>query len=69
LREPYVRCDHIEWCIICLGPYLLVITERERVGNAIWKITRTQVLPFMQDYRHLSEGQVKGRAINEKRVS
>lgn len=41
------------------GPYLLIITGRERVGNAIWKITRTQVLPFAQDYRFLSEGQVR----------
>ncbi|KAH9509478.1 Phosphatidylinositide phosphatase SAC1 [Bulinus truncatus] len=44
------------------GPYLIVITEREKVGqilnNAVWKVTKTEVLCYKRSLTHLNERQI-----------
>ena len=45
-----------------LGPYLIVITRRTKVGevngHTIWKVTGTDVLPYKRTNYHLTEQQV-----------
>ncbi|XP_035829219.1 phosphatidylinositol-3-phosphatase SAC1 isoform X2 [Aplysia californica] len=44
------------------GPYLMVITKREKVGSIlgsdIWKVTGTEVLSYKRSFTHLTEKQV-----------
>ncbi|XP_059158723.1 phosphatidylinositol-3-phosphatase SAC1-like isoform X1 [Physella acuta] len=48
------------------GPYLIVVTQREKVGllknHAIWKVAKTEVFSYKRSLTHLSERQV---AINK----
>ena len=48
------------------GPYLIVITKRQKVGSIlgedIWKVTGTEVLSYKRSLTHLTEKQV---AINK----
>ncbi|CAL1547866.1 unnamed protein product [Lymnaea stagnalis] len=48
------------------GPYLIVVTQREKVGtiskSVIWKVTKTEVFSYKRSLTHLSERQV---AINK----
>jgi len=52
----YVRC------ILFAGPYLIVITRREKVGEIdqrpIWKVTGTEVISYQRTLLHLNEQQV-----------
>ena len=54
----------ITYCFITitLGPHLIVITERNRVGDingeTIWKVTKLEVLSFRRTVYHLNEEQV-----------
>uniref|UniRef100_A0A2C9LVI7 Phosphatidylinositol-3-phosphatase SAC1 n=1 Tax=Biomphalaria glabrata TaxID=6526 RepID=A0A2C9LVI7_BIOGL len=51
------------------GPYLIVVTEREKVGhilnNVVWKVTKTELLCYKRSLTHLNERQVKGGGIVE----
>ena len=44
------------------GSYLIVITGRARVGDilghTIWKVTKTEVLPYQKSLLNLTESQV-----------
>lgn len=55
------------WCwefydCSCEGPYLIVITNRTKVGTVdektIWKITGTEIIPYQRTLLHLNEQQV-----------
>ncbi|KAI8746471.1 phosphatidylinositide phosphatase SAC1, partial [Biomphalaria glabrata] len=43
------------------GPYLIVVTEREKVGhilnNVVWKVTKTELLCYKRSLTHLNERQ------------
>jgi len=51
-------------CDVCCyaGPYLIVITRREKVGEVdqrpIWKVTGTEVISYQRTLLHLNEQQV-----------
>ena len=55
-----VTCD--DAMCLCAGPYLLVITRREKVGEVdqrtIWKVTGTEVISYQRTLLHLNEQQV-----------
>ncbi|XP_055891837.1 phosphatidylinositol-3-phosphatase SAC1-like isoform X1 [Biomphalaria glabrata] len=44
------------------GPYLIVVTEREKVGhilnNVVWKVTKTELLCYKRSLTHLNERQI-----------
>ncbi|KAK0047895.1 phosphatidylinositide phosphatase SAC1 [Biomphalaria pfeifferi] len=44
------------------GPYLIVVTEREKVGhilnNVVWKVTKTELLCYKRSLAHLNERQI-----------
>jgi len=44
------------------GPYLIVITRREKVGEVdqkpIWKVTGTELISYQRTLLHLNEQQV-----------
>jgi len=48
------------------GPYLIVITRREKIGEIdqrpIWKVTGTEVISYQRTLLHLNEQQVCARA-------
>lgn len=49
-------------CVYCAGPYLIVITKREKIGDidgrTVWKVVSTEVLSFKRTLLHLTEQQV-----------
>ena len=48
--------------IFCTGPYLIVITEKSKVGeisgHTVWKVEGTEVLSYKRTMLHLTEQQV-----------
>jgi len=48
--------------MLLAGPYLIVITRREKVGEVdqrpIWKVTGTEVISYQRALLHLNEQQV-----------
>jgi len=52
------------------GPYLVVITNRAKVGEingkAIWKVAKTEILPYKRTTLHLTETQVQ---VNKRYIS
>ena len=54
------------WCLLCLlglGPYLVVITDRTLVGeingHLIWMITKTEFYPYARSLFHMNNRQVR----------
>lgn len=49
-------------CMYYVGPYLIVITKREKIGeidgHTVWKVVSTEVLSFKRTLLHLTEQQV-----------
>lgn len=49
-------------CVYYVGPYLIVITKREKIGDidgrTVWKVVSTEVLSFKRTLLHLTEQQV-----------
>lgn len=49
--------------VFAVGPYLIVITKRAKVGNVdektIWKVTGTEIIPYQRTILHLNEQQVR----------
>lgn len=49
-------------CVYYVGPYLIVITKREKIGDidgrTVWKVISTEVLSFKRTLLHLTEQQV-----------
>lgn len=49
-------------CVYYIGPYLIVITKREKIGDidgrTVWKVVSTEVLSFKRTLLHLTEQQV-----------
>lgn len=47
----------------CLGPYLIVIRQREIAGklsgHEIYRIAKTEIIPFSRTSLHLNDAQVK----------
>jgi hypothetical protein len=45
-----------------IGPYLIVITRREKVGEidqkTIWRVTGTEMISYQRTLLHLTEQQV-----------
>jgi len=56
------QCILILRCVLFAGPYLIVITRREKVGEVdqktIWKVTGTEVISYQRTLLHLNEQQV-----------
>lgn len=52
---------------MAIGPYLIVITKREKIGDVdghtVWKVIDTEVLSFKRTLLHLTEQQVSERKI------
>lgn len=50
---------------MAIGPYLIVITKREKIGDVdghtVWKVIDTEVLSFKRTLLHLTEQQVSER--------
>jgi len=60
-------CYLYDWCHVWnayyfAGPYLIVITQREKVGEVdqkpVWKVTGTEVISYQRTLLHLNEQQV-----------
>jgi hypothetical protein len=51
------------------GPYLIVVTGRERIGTIgthdVWKVTAIDTIAFARSTRHLSEIQVIINLLNQ----
>ena len=49
--------------LLLLGPYLLVVTEKRKVGelngHAVWEVKGCDVIPFTRTDIHLNEAQVR----------
>ena len=58
------RSGFVSYCVcMYVGPYLLVITEKSKVGeidgHVIWEVKGTDILPFAKTTIHLNEMQVR----------
>ena len=49
--------------LLLLGPYLLVVTKKRKVGelngHAVWEVKGCDVIPFIRTDIHLNEAQVR----------
>lgn len=49
--------------LLLLGPYLLVVTEKRKVGelngHAVWEVKGCDAIPFTRTDIHLNEAQVR----------
>uniref|UniRef100_T1J2C7 Phosphatidylinositol-3-phosphatase SAC1 n=1 Tax=Strigamia maritima TaxID=126957 RepID=T1J2C7_STRMM len=56
-------CGIIGIIRLLAGPYLIVITNKTRVGdvngNAIWRIVETDIIPYSRTLLHLTEEQIQ----------
>jgi hypothetical protein len=58
--------------LACSGPYLIVVTGRERIGTIgthdVWKVTAIDTIAFARSTRHLSEIQIQHNQVYVRMV-